>query len=63
MTDLLLFVVTLAGAVLVCGLAAAVALLVVAVQFALHERRERIRLQRRARRAAQAYGLHRRGEA
>jgi uncharacterized membrane protein len=58
MTDLFLFVVTLAGAVLVCGLAAAIALLVVAVQFALHERRERVRLQRRARRAAQAYGLH-----
>jgi uncharacterized membrane protein len=57
MTDFVLFLVTLAGAIVICAFAALIALLVVAVQFALHERRERIRLQRRARRAAQAYGL------
>jgi hypothetical protein len=57
MTDLYLFVVTLAGAVLVVACIVLAVLTVAAVRFALHERRERVRLQRRARRAAQAYGL------
>jgi hypothetical protein len=58
MTDLFLFAVTLVGWLVVVGTIVATFLLIKAVEFALHERRERVRLQRRARRAAQAYGLH-----
>lgn len=57
MTDVALLLVTLLGAIVICALATVIALLVVAVMFVLEERRERVRLQRRARRAAHAYGL------
>lgn len=57
MTDLALLVVLLAGATLVAMIATLVAILAVAVRYVLDERRERIRAQRRERRAAQACGL------
>jgi hypothetical protein len=57
MTDLFLFAVTLVGWLVVVGTIVATFLLIKAVEFIVEERRERVRLQRRARRAAQAYGL------
>jgi hypothetical protein len=56
-TNLALLLVLIAGATLVAMIAATVAILAVAVRYVLDERRERVRVQRRARRAAQAYGL------
>jgi hypothetical protein len=58
MTDLFLFAVTLVGWLVVVGTIVTTFLLIKAVEFIVEERRERVRLQRRARRAAQAYGLH-----
>jgi hypothetical protein len=56
-TNLALLLVLIAGATLVAMIAATVAILAVAVRYVLDERRERVRVQRRARRAAQACGL------